>query len=381
MTVRMRETASVHSPQETMVSGTNQLGFGLLCLLAAEKAGENVFLSPLSVLLALAMTYNGAEGRTKAALARLLSVGALRLEDVNGGCRALIGLGQGLEPGVEIDIANAIWVGAGLEPAADFVETIKEAYEGAFASVDFGDPLTADVINRWVAEQTRERIERLVTPELIAQAVMVLTNAVAFKGIWSSAFDEEQTREMVFTLPGGTTRDHSMMSQEGTFDYLETETVQVVELPYGDGRVSMTIVLPKDNVALAEHRGLLTGESWSTWMGSLRPMRGHVALPRFKIEYEAELVPALKTIGGDAITETDFGGMGVGALLISNVIHKTFVDVNEEGTEAAAATAVVMARGISMAFRMVVDRPFFCAMRDRETGLLLFLGWVSDPAG
>ena len=369
----------VSMPTDKVVSGSNELGFRLLSLRAEGEAGGNVFLSSFSVYLALAMTYNGANGRTKAALARLLGIGDLSLDEVNAGCRALSSIGQGLEPDVEIETANAIWVGEGLEPAVDFVETIRGCFGGEFASVDFGEPATADVINRWVAEETHDRIEELVTPELIARAIMVLTNAVAFKGIWSSAFDEERTREMDFTLPDGSTREHAMMSQEGLFAYMENESFQGIELAYGDGRVCMTVLLPKEHVTLPEAQSMLTLGSWQAWMGGFGSMRGHVALPRFTIAYEAELVPNLSSIGGDAITETDFSGMGVGPLMISNVIHKTFIDVNEEGTEAAAATAVVMVRSPAMGFRMIVDRPFFCAIRDRETGLLLFMGWVVDP--
>ena len=361
-----------------VVKGSNELGFRLLSLRA--DAGENVFLSSFSVFLALAMTYNGANGRTKAALARILGIEDLSLDEVNAGCEALASMGDGLAPEVEIETANAIWVGEGLEPAAVFLETIREAYDGEFASVDFGDPATADVINRWVAQETHDRIEELVTPDLIAMAIMVLTNAVAFKGIWSSAFDEERTRELAFALPEGGSREHPMMSQEGTFEYMESEGFQGIELPYGDGRVCMTVLLPKEHVALSEAQGLLTLRNWQAWMGDFGPARGYVALPRLKIEYQAELVPNLKTIGGEAITRTDFSGMGVGPLMISNVVHKTFIDVDEEGTEAAAATAVVMPRSPLMGFQMLVDRPFFCAIRDRETGLLLFVGWVLDPA-
>jgi len=368
----------VRMPTDAVVSSSNELGFRLLSLRTDEDEG-NVFISSFSVLLALAMTYNGAEGRTKAVLADLLGFSGLSLDEVNAGCKALISLGEGLEPGVKIEMANAIWVGEGIEPAARFAETIKDAYGGEFTSVDFGDPNTAELINGWVAEQTDDRIQELVTHELIALAIMVLTNAIAFKGVWSRAFDEEQTREMPFTLADGVSKDHPMMSREGMFEYVETDDLQGVELPYGDGRMCMTVLLPKAHISLPEARRMLIPETWEALLGRSHRMRGHLLLPRFRIEYAAELLPNLKAIGGDAIAETDFLSMGAGRLMISSVIHKTFVDVNEEGTEAAAATAVVMARGLSTGFRMMVDKPFFCAIRDRGTGLLLFMGWVLDP--
>jgi len=169
------------------------------------------------------------------------------------------------------------------------------------------------------------------------------------------------------------------MSQSGYYDYYENESFQAVSLPYGERRISMYVFLPKPTISIGEFQKALTTENWQQWMSRFHKMEGNVVLPRFKVEYGVDLLPSLVALGGGELAGVDFLSMGAGPLVISNVIHKTFVEVNEEGTEAAAATAVLMRMGIVQRFSMIVDRPFFCAIRDNETGTLLFMGFVPDP--
>jgi len=173
------------------------------------------------------------------------------------------------------------------------------------------------------------------------------------------------------------------MSQSGRYPYYESEEFQAVSLPYGEGRVSMYIFLPKQSLPLGEFQALLNAQNWQSWIAQFDERDGDIVLPRFKVEYKKELNGALIALGmGVAFRNADFGGMGAGKLMISAVIHKTFIEVNEEGTEAAAATAVMMERGNFKSrsqFSMVIDRPFFYAIRDSDTGALLFMGFVLDP--
>lgn len=368
-----------------LAAANNELGFQLLSQLIEEEKGEghNVFISSFSVALALAMTYNGAEGETRRAMARVLGLTDLSLEEVNETNAALMAMQEGLDAQVQLAIANSIWLRQGVEPAPDFIQRIRDYYAGEVASLDFGDPEAADVINAWVAGETNDKIKELVKPGDIKLAILILINAVYFKGIWATQFDEAKTEERDFALPDGSHQRHPMMSQSGEYRYYENERFQAVSLPYGEGRgsgwISMYLFLPKPTVPLDAFMSTLTLESWQQWMSSFYPMEGDIVLPRFKIEYGTDLISNLKKLGGEILAGTDFVGMGAGPLFISKVIHKTFVEVNEEGTEAAAATAVVMARGLSYRFSMVLDRPFFCAIRDNETGLLLFTGVVQDP--
>lgn len=362
-----------------LVDASNRMGFRLLSQLAEEEDGKNLFLSSLSIAIALAMVYNGAEGEAQAALARLLGFEGLSLQEVNLAYSELVALLGGLDPGVRLDVANSIWVREGTKLAADFIQRIREVYAGEVAHLDFADPGAADVINDWVAEKTSGKIKQLVTPPMIELAVVVLINAIYFKGIWAAPFDEAKTTDGPFTLPDGSRKQLPMMRQTGRYGYYENETFQAIRLPYGGGRVSMYIFLPRPDLSLAALQELLTAENWQEWMGGVSETRVELVLPRFRVEYRADLLSALVKLAGPKMTGPDFLGMGGGPLIISRVIHKTFVEVNEEGTEAAAATAVVMTRSMMQPPQMVVDRPFLCAIRDDETGLVLFMGFVVDP--
>jgi len=375
----MSTSNDTNSDVGKLVAANNDLGFRLLSQLVEQEAGKNVFLSSLSVAIALAMTYNGAEGKTKQALARVLGLTGLGLQEVNEANAAFLSMQEGLDSKVQLTIANSIWARNGIELASDFIRRIRDYYAGEVVNLDFSDPGAADIINRWVASKTNEKIRKLVTSGDVISAILILINAVYFKGIWTTQFDEEKTEERAFTLLDGSRKRHPMMSQSGHYDYYENELFQAISLPYGERRISMYVFLPKPTISIDGFLKALTVENWQQWMSKLYKMEGDVVLPRFKVEYGADILPNLMALGGGALAGPDFPGMGAGPLVISKVIHKAFVEVNEEGTEAAAATALTMVMGLMPRFRMIVDRPFFCAIRDNETGVLLFMGFVLDP--
>jgi len=362
-----------------LVAADNGLGFRLLSRLVGQEAGENVFLSSFSVAMALAMAYNGAEGETKRAMAEILGLTGLGLREVNRAGAVFVSMQESLDPQVQLTIANSIWARDGIELARDFIRRIEDSYSGEVANLEFGDPGAADVINEWVIRKTREKIRNLVTSGDLSSAMLVLIDAVYFKGIWTAQFDEQRTEERAFTLLDGSRKRHPLMAQSGRYDYYENELFQAVSLPYGEGRISMVVLLPRPAVSVAGFLKALTAENWRRWTSRFYEREGDVVLPRFKMEYGADILPHLVALGGAELAGPDFLGMGAGPLTISKVMHKTFVEVNEEGTEAAAATAMTMVMGLGHRFSMVVDRPFFCAIRDRETGLLLFMGFVLDP--
>ena len=377
----MRKTNDTNSDVSKMVAANNDLGFYLLSQLLEQDVGKNVFLSSFSVAIALAMMYNGAEGKTKQAMAEVLGLTGLGFQEVNEANAAFMSMQDGLDPKVQLVIANSIWARNGIELAPDFTRRIRDYYSGEVANLDFRESGAADIINKWVASKTNEKIRELVTSDGIRSAILILINAIYFKGIWTSQFDEEKTEERAFTLLDGSRKQHPMMSQSGHYAYYENEVFQAVSLPYGERRISMYVFLPKPAISTDEFLKTLTIENWQQWMSRFHEMEGHVVLPRFKVEYGADILPNLVARGGQEFAGEDFLGMGGGPLVISKVIHKTFVEVNEEGTEAAAATAVVMVMGIGLVrrFSMIIDRPFFCAVRDNETGTLLFMGFVLDP--
>jgi serine protease inhibitor len=375
----MNTTDPPNSALDSLVAASNDLGFRLLAQLAAQAKGKNLFLSSFSTAIALTMAYNGAEGDTKQALANLLGLTGLDLQEVNEINAAIMAMVDSLDPNVQLTIANSLWARAGNNVDPDFIQRIKDYYDGEVATLNFATADAVDTINNWVSRKTLGKIAELVTLTLIRDAILILINAVYFKGIWANQFDVSKTTERLFTPLDGSQKRHPMMAQSGRYNYVENDLFQAVSLPYGDGRVSMLLFLPKPAIALDDFLHILTPENWQQWIAHFRNMKGDVTLPRFKVEYGIDLFPALVKLGGHALADVDFLGMGAGPLMISNVVHKTFIEVNEEGTEAAAATAVVVVRSPQPSFHMVVDRPFFCTIRDNKTGMLLFTGALFDP--
>lgn len=365
-----------------------QLDFGLALFEQLRQAtpAENVLVSPTSVALALAMAYNGASGETQAAIANTLKVQGLDIDQLNVSNQALTEYLTQLDPEVALAIANSLWVNEDLPVQPDYVERMQTAYAAEVAALDFGQPSAADRINRWVKERTRDRIPTIVD-ELPPDQLLVLVNAVYFKGAWSEAFDRARTTERPFTLASGETIQHPLMAQQDDYLYAETDQFQVVSLPYGNGALSFEVILPAPGTDLATLSAQLTPTNWESWMNQMRSRPGEIQLPKFQFEYEADLIPALQALGMGIAFEAgqaDFSGLTELDAFINQVRHKTFIEVNEAGTEAAASTAIgIMPTSIALPpdspFEMVVDRPFLAAIRDRNTGTLLFLGAIVDP--
>lgn len=378
--VDMHAPNVINTDLNKLIVANNDFGFQLLSWLVEHDNGKNVFISSFSVAIALAMTYNGAEGQTRKALAELLGLTGFGLQQINKVNADFMSMQDGIDPKVQLAIANSIWVRIGTTLSPDFIQQIKDYYAGEVASLDFEHPDAADIINKWVADKTHEKIRELVTPPLVRPAILILINAIYFKGIWANQFDKERTAERDFHRLDGSHKPCPMMSRSGHYDYYETNEFQAVGLPYGAGRISMYIFLPKPTYSISDFQKVLTSKNWQKWMGRFDNIKGDITLPRFRIEYGQDLLEGLMALGGDEIAGVDFAGMGAGPMLISNVIHKTVVEVNEEGTEAAAATAVVIIRGmLPEPFTLTVDRPFFTAIRDNTTGAVLFTGFILDP--
>lgn len=365
---------------DKLIAANNGFGFRLLTRLAEQDAGKNVFISSFSVAMALTMLYNGAEGKPKEALAELLGVSGLSLRQINEANAALMSMAGVIDPKVQLIIANSIWLRSGVSPSADFIQRTKDYYAGELTALDFGRPKeAADVINRWVADKTRNMITGIVEPSAVSQAILILINAIYFKGIWANQFDKARTAEGEFYKPDGSRKPCMMMSQSGHYGYYESDEFQAVSLPYGAGRASMYIFLPAPTYPIRDFQKTITAGTWRRWLGGFNIAEGDVMLPRLKIEYEKNLLPVLTALGGGDVAGVDFVGMGTGPLHISGVMHKAIVEVDEEGTRAAAVTAILMRGGRHERFALTVNRPFFMAIRDNETGAVLFSGIVLEP--
>ena len=361
----------------SVASANTRFGFKLLQDLRERDPEGNIFISPLSISIALTMTYNGAVGETERAMAEVLEIDALDLSTINNSNKALRDSLEDPDPKVEISIANSIWSRQGVNFNADFLERNRMFFGAEIASLDFSSPQAAATINDWVNTNTNGKIEKIVD-RIDPQTLLFLINAIYFKGNWQDEFDKAMTRPGTFYLPNGSEKQVQMMRREGEYPYLRRENFEATILPYGDGRLGMYIFLPSPNSNLKKFLRDLDEENWEGWISQLQDRRQTMMLPRFKLEYEVRLNDTLEALGmGIAFGGgADFSGMGPG-LFISEVRHKTFVEVNEEGTEAAAVTAVVGVKSVPSIFR--VNRPFFFAIYDAETETILFMGTVTEP--
>ena len=348
-----------------------------------SQNSQNIFISPTSVAIALAMTYNGAKGETQQAMAKTLELQGISLQEINSANAALIAAVQNADDKVQLNIANSLWAKQDINFNPDFLQTTEDFYKATVTNLDFSDPSAVNAINDWVKQSTNGKIDRIVQ-QINPDDVMFLINAIYFKGKWTKEFDPEQTTIEPFYLTAGEEKQHPLMSQSGEYKYYENKKFQAVSLPYGnDGRLSLYVFLPSDNSSLTAFYQALNAENWEKWITQFRNRQGSIRLPRFKINYDLTLNDALKALGMGAAFEpkADFSGIGDN-LALSEVKHKTFVEVNEEGTEAAAATSVgitLTSASSEQPFQMNVDRPFFCAIRDNQTGTVLFMGSIVNP--
>jgi serine protease inhibitor len=372
-----------------LTAASIRFSFNLYNEVLKQQKNKNTFISPASAMLALAMTYNGADGTTRQAMARALEIDGMSVDEVN---RAFADLKSALapaDPKIQLKIANSLWASDRFTLNPAFVKRNEQHFAAEIASLDFSDPSAAGAINSWVDKNTEGKIRKILE-EIKSDAVLFLINAIYFKAAWKFEFKKDNTRNDVFRLPGGEQKQLPMMSQSGSYFYHKTKDFQSIALPYGNGRVSMYLFLPDEQSSLDHFQQNLTTENWETWMRSFRPSPGDLMLPRFKVEWESQLKDELIALGmGEAFNpaRANFSQIAQAnsgkALFISEVMQKTWCEVNEEGTTAAAVTSVVVsvtsAQEPREKFTMKVDRPFFFAIRDNQTGVVLFMGSITDP--
>ena len=367
-----------------LVDGNTAFGVEICKRLAVP--GENVFVSPASISQAFSMACNGAAGTTLDEMLGTLEFGDMTIDDLNAANRVLLSNLVYGDDKVTLEIANSLWARQEVSLYESFIDHLTHYYGAEARTVDFTSSSTPDVINAWVSDHTHGKI-RSIVDRIPGNMVLYLINAVYFKGTWHAEFEESRTQDCDFTRADASTVQVPMMYQGGSYSYLATDDFQAVKLPYGDSsRFCMTIFLPAQTSSLAEFTESLTPEQWSTWQEQFSQMEGTVGLPRFEMEYKTPLIDPLTEMGmGRAFSPTaaDFSGiMPLNAderLYISSAIHKTYLKVNEEGSEAAAVTAIGIAYPTSVGstpprFTMIMDRPFFISIVDERTGTILFMG-------
>ncbi len=375
--------ASNHAGLETAVQGNTEFALDLYQRLRTREG--NLFFSPYSISTALAMTYAGARGETARQMAQILRF-LLDQEQLHPAFAWLEAhLAEVQKKGyVQLRVANSLWPHMGSALLDEFLTLTKRYYGVLITEVNYGDTEAARrMINAWVEQETENRIKELIPGGMLdASTLLVLVNAIYFKGDWASQFEPDLTQESPFWVTPKERVPVMMMAQQHRFRYGKFDGLQVVELPYAGEDLSMVVLLPNEIDGLARLETDLTVENLDRWTSRLRERDVSVFLPRFEITLPFDLTETLRAMGMvDAFENADFSGMAEGLLFIAAVLHKAFVKVDEEGTEAAAATAVIMARGVPEpppVFR--ADHPFLFLIRENATGSILFLGRVMNPA-
>lgn len=366
----------------TLVSRDNAFGFTLFDTLRGNQASSNVFISPVSLSLALQILYNGANSSTQQAMATTLQLSGLSVSDLNNANAALQASLVSPDAQVQLTVANSLWTRDGAVVPA-FVQA-NQTYYGSKLGSTTGAPAN---VNAWVNAQTQGRIATILPDGDYSRTIAIIANAVYFKGKWTDKFDVANTQTATFTLPDGSTQSCQLMTRTGGYDYFAGSNFQMARLPYGSKRLSMIVLVPNTGIDLNTVLAGANAQTWAGWVAQLKPSNGTVQLPRFTSAYAADLKSPLTALGmGIAFdpNAADFSGLAVpsvGRAYISAAYHKTYVKVDEEGTEAAAATGIVVSAGGALApeFTIRMDHPFFYAIRDDQTGILLFMGLLANP--
>jgi len=354
-----------------------------------KPEGTNTFFSPLSLNMALGMLYNGSSGNTRAEMAKVLGLANFSESEINAYYQKISQALLKIDPTTEMGIANSIWYRNTLPVKSHFIETSKQYFGAEVKALDFNSSSAANIINKWCADKTKNRIDNIVDNSMIDD-MMVLINALYFKGKWKKEqeFDKEQTKLDDFTKTDNQKKKVNMMEQTTSLPYYADKHLQCIELPYGNQAFSMVVLLPSKNVSINELIEYLGRTNWQYIVDDLEEQEVWLKLPRFKFECELSLNQPVMNVGINRIfseDSADFANISDAVLYVSKIKQKTFIEVNEEGTEAAAATIIEMGLGATASggtnepVRFFVDRPFLFLIREKSTGVILFIGRVDDP--
>jgi serine protease inhibitor len=382
-------TALLASELERQQAASANIGFGfkLLKEIVKEQPARNVFISPYGASTVLQMACNGAGGQTKSEMQRVLETAGSAPEAVNRANQDFYRALNGKDTNIILNIANALWYQKGAQAKPAFITSCQQFFGATVDALDFATPRSVEIINAWASDKTHGRITRIADGMISDVTELFLANAVYFKGKWEEPFEPKTTKERVFHLRGGQQKKLSMMEQARKFDYRRGTGYQSVRLAYQGWSLGMYVFLPDPGSSPEKLVSIMNGDNWQriTKPGFNR-REGTLVLPKFKLEYDVELNRPLISLGiRTAFSDkADFSGISDRNLFISKARQKTLVEVNEEGTEAAAVTGMTIDSGIEMnppqPFEMIVDRPFLFLIEDQETGTILFVGVMFDPS-
>jgi serine protease inhibitor len=387
LALMLQKAGAAPGDQQKLAAANCDFSFRLLKELARQQPAKNIFISPYSAESCLQMVCNGAGGQTKAEIMKVLGVAGIPQSAINAGASGIQMSLNSTDTNVILTPANAIWSrkDAPVNPA--FLSCNQQFFHATIGNLDFSDPHSVETMNAWVANATRGRINQIVSRPIDGATDLFLANAVYFKGKWLEPFDAKATTNRVFRFRGGGEKKIPMMEQSREFDYRRGTGYQAVRLRYEGWSLGMYVFLPDEKSGPEKLLDVLNGEKWQRiTKPGFHGQQGTLIWPKFRMEYRVELKTPLKSMGMKRAfgATADFSGISSRGDCVSAVCQKTFVEVSEEGTEAAATT--MMALPMSMAevnppppFRMVVDRPFLILIEDENTGIILFSGVIFDP--
>lgn len=345
---------------------------------------SSIFISPLSVSTALNMTLNGAVGKTKSEMQTALRNADYTIDQINEYSKTLREALLKVDPSTQFSIANSIWYRNGFNVEPSFIDVNKVNYNAEVRSIDFSGADAASRINNWCANNTNQKITTIVD-NIPSSTMMYLINATYFKGIWKYTFDKKSTNTETFYAEDELTQDIQMMSQKSAFYYASGDNSSYLELPYGNNAFSMVIILPHEDKTITDVVEKLNTSSWNAALSQLNPTEVNLHLPRFKFEasygLHKQILPQMGMKEAFNSSLADFSDISKnGGLSISDVIHKTFIEVNEEGSEAAAVTKVGMELSSpgpgALPTNFIVNKPFLFVIKEKSTGVIIFIGKI-----
>lgn len=376
---------TVSEKSAKIIAADNKFGFELFQKVNASlNESKNTMISPMSISLALAMVYNGTAGNTKKQMEEMLHKANLSPEDINQSYKDLVAALQSHDPKVELSISNAIFYRNTFPVKPDFITTNQNYYNAEVSGLDFSKSTeTLNKVNGWVNTKTKGKIDKIIE-QVNAEDIMYLLNAIYFNGEWKYSFDTKETADRPFTKEDNTTVQVPTMIIEKPFNFYSNPNFKMLEMPYGSGKYSMLIFLPETGKKVDHVISMLTAENVNDWISKLSEQKKEVFLPKFEFKFDNSLKDELAALGmTDAFNDAKANLSGISdaaKLVISEVMHKSYIKVDERGTEAAAVTGItvgVTSMPVDQSFR--VDHPFVFAIREKDTKAILFIGQVMDP--
>lgn len=368
-----------------VIAADNQFGFEIFQKINASlDEPKNTMISPMSVSLALAMLYNGADGNTKKQMEDMLHKSGLTPNDINQSYKELVAALSSHDPKVELAISNAIFYRNSFSVKNEFITTNQNYYQAEVSGLDFSKTTeTLNRVNGWVSTQTKGKIDKIIE-KVNPEDIMYILNAIYFNGEWQYRFDPKETTDMSFTKEDQSVIQVPTMSIENPFKSYSHQSFQMLEMPYGSGKYSMLIFLPEPGKRTDDVISLMSAENVNDWLLKMTEQKKKVYLPKFEFKFDDSLVDEMKVLGmTDAFSEAKANLSGISdaaKLVVSEVMHKSYIKVDERGTEAAAVTGItvgVTSVGPDTSFR--VDHPFVFAIREKDTKAILFIGKVMNP--